>query len=94
MSDEKLVQVFKALGEPTRLNIVKMLIDEPHMACMDMTDELDINSNSTLSHHLKILVNCGLVSIRKEGTYRYYSANRELIEEHAPTIISSKQSIL
>lgn len=94
MSDEKLVQIYKALGEPTRLKIIKMLVDEPHKACMDMTDELEINSNSTLSHHLKILINCELVSIRKEGTYRYYSLNRELIEEYAPTIISGKQSVL
>ena len=82
-----LVKIYKALGEPTRLQIVKTLSSERHMACMDMSDELGINSNSTLSHHLKILIEAGLVSVRKEGTYRYYSLHRDILEKYAPTLI-------
>ena len=67
VNDEMLVKIYKALGEPTRLQIVKILASEPHMACMDMTDELEINSNSTLSHHLKILIDAGLVSVKKRA---------------------------
>ena len=82
-----LVKIYKALGEPTRLQIVKILSSERHMACMDMSDELEINSNSTLTHHLKILIDAGLVSVRKEGTYRYYSLHRDILEKYAPTLI-------
>ena len=84
------VKIYKALGEPTRLQIVKILDSESHMACMDMTDELEINSNSTLTHHLKILIDAGLVSVRKEGTYRYYSLNRDIIEKYAPILVQEK----
>ena len=84
------VKIYKALGEPTRLQIVKILDSKSHMACMDMIDELEINSNSTLTHHLKILIDAGLVSVRKEGTYRYYSVRRDLIEKYAPILVQEK----
>ena len=90
VNDEMVVKVYKALGEPTRLQIVKTLDSESHMACMDMTDELEINSNSTLTHHLKILIDAGLVSVRKEGTYRYYSLNHDIIEKYAPILVQEK----
>ena len=84
------LKIYKALGEPTRLQIVKILNSESHMACMDMTDELEINSNSTLTHHLKIWIDAGLISVRKEGTYRYYSLNRDIIEKYAPILVQEK----
>ena len=90
MNEEKLVKVYKALGEATRLQIIKVLSSGTHMACMEMTDELEINSNSTLSHHLKILIDAGLITVRKEGTYRYYSLNDDIIEQYAPALIQEK----
>lgn len=35
----------------------------------------------TLSHHMKVLMECGIVNCRKEGTWMYYSLNKELAEE-------------
>lgn len=87
MNDEKVVKIYKAIGEPTRLQILKILASETPMACMEMTDELEINSNSTLTHHLKILIEAGLVSVRKEGTFRYYSLNHDTLEKYAPILI-------
>lgn len=90
MNDEMEVKIYKALGEQTRLQIIKILSGEKHMACMDMTDKLKINSNSTLTHHLKILIDAGLISVRKEGTYRYYSVNYDILEKYAPILIQEK----
>ncbi|WP_307198172.1 ArsR/SmtB family transcription factor [Neobacillus niacini] len=87
MNDEMAVKVYKAIGEPTRLQLVKKLASEPQMACMEITDQLDIHSNSTLTYHLKILIDCGLLVVRKEGTYRYYSLQRDVLEKYAPTLI-------
>nr|WP_232284424.1 metalloregulator ArsR/SmtB family transcription factor [Bacillus timonensis] len=84
------VKIYKALGEPTRLQIIKILAAETHKPCMEMTEELEINSNSTLSHHLKILTDSGLVSVRKEGTYRYYNLNRDILQKYAPILIQEK----
>lgn len=90
MDEKNEVKIYKALGEPTRLKIIKVLSVESYMACMDMTNELEINSNSTLSHHLKILIDAGLITMRKEGTYRYYSVNFEIVEKYAPALLQKK----
>lgn len=88
VNDEIAVKVYKALGEPTRLQIVKSLANQKEMACMEMLDCLSITSKSTLTHHLKPLIECGLLIIRKEGTYRYYSLKREVLEEYAPAFLT------
>lgn len=87
MDDEMAVKVYKALGEPTRLRLVKALVSEPEMACAVMANKLDIQANSTLTHHLKLLIDCGLLTVRKEGTYRYYKIQREVLEKYAPALI-------
>ena len=87
MDDERLVKIYKALGEPTRLQIVNKLANAPEMACNEMIDELDIQSNSTLTHHLKLLIDCGLLVVKKEGKYRYYSLQRDVLVKYAPALI-------
>lgn len=87
MTDDFAVKIYKALGETTRLQIVKMLAKHPEMACLEMGNQLKITAGSTLTHHLKPLVDCGLLSVRKEGTYRYYSLQRQVLEKYAPTLL-------
>ncbi|KMY50120.1 ArsR/SmtB family transcription factor [Peribacillus loiseleuriae] len=93
MNDEVAVKVYKALGEPTRLRLVKALASEPEMACAVMANKLDIQANSTLTHHLKLLIDCGLLTVRREGTYRYYSIQRNILEIYAPTLIPDNNSL-
>ena len=57
------VLICKALGDPNRMEIVKML------------------TQPTLSHHMKILVDSGLVNDRKEGKWHYYSINTDIMKE-------------
>ncbi len=87
MNDELAVKVYKALGEPTRLKLVKTLVSAPQMACQDIAERLDIQANSTLTHHLKLLTDCGLLVAEKEGTYRYYSLQKDVLKKYAPTLI-------
>ena len=72
---EKLSRIFKSLGDTNRLIILKMLRDKELCACKILED-LNI-SQSTLSHHMKLLCDCGLVECRKEGKWSHYSLNRE-----------------
>lgn len=64
-------KVFKALCDVNRLQILEMLRSGEKCACK-LLDALDI-SQSTLSHHMKILCDSGLVSGRKEGKWTHYS---------------------
>ncbi len=70
--------VFKALGDATRLKIMEMLSCGELCAC-DILESFDI-TQPTLSYHMKILIECGLVKSRKEGSWIRYSNNVDLIE--------------
>ena len=69
------VGLFKALADANRLMIVDMLSCGELCACK-ILEKFNI-TQPTLSHHMKILCDCGLVSGRKEGKWTYYSINAE-----------------
>lgn len=73
------VSIFKALGDSTRLEIVRMLTDGERCACK-ILERFEI-TQPTLSHHMKILSECGLVKVRKEGKWSYYSLCCEVWKE-------------
>jgi len=65
--------LFKALADPARVAIVATLARAAHEVCVcDFTAGLDLNQ-STISHHLKILKDAGLVISERRGTWGYYS---------------------
>ena len=68
-------KVFKAFCDVNRLMVLEMLQTGEKCACM-LLDKLKI-SQPTLSHHMKILVESGIVSARKEGKWTYYSFSNE-----------------
>ena len=71
----KLTKQFKALGDLTRVNIVNYLSQGEKCACM-LLEDFDI-SQPTLSHHMKILCDSGLVIGQKRGKWMYYSLSDE-----------------
>lgn len=72
-------KVFKALGDPKRTMIVDMLSCGELCACM-ILEKFEM-SQSTLSHHMKLLCECGLVKGRNEGKWTYYSLDEETINK-------------
>ncbi len=70
--------IFKALSDETRLKIVDMLSCDELCACNIL--EAFAITQPTLSYHMKILTECGLVKARKEGTWTRYSLDMELVE--------------
>ncbi|MGO4106546.1 ArsR/SmtB family transcription factor [Paenibacillus sp. YAF4_2] len=81
------VKVYKALGEPTRIKIAMLLTEEMNLCCSDIGNKLESVAGSTLSHHLKQLTECGLLTLRKDGTYIYYSVNKEVARKYAPYLL-------
>lgn len=71
--------IFKALGDKTRLEIVEMLTDGEKCACR-LLERFEI-TQPTLSHHMKILCDCGLIIGRKEGKWTYYSISADVLNE-------------
>lgn len=72
------VSVFKALADETRLKIIQMLSSGELCAC-NILEEFNI-TQPTLSYHMKILTECGLVKGVKEGSWMKYTINNERLE--------------
>lgn len=66
---------FKALADENRLAILKSIQEKEKCACY-LLEELNI-SQSTLSHHMKLLCDSGLVNYRKDGKWMHYSISQE-----------------
>lgn len=71
--------IFKALGDPKRAMIVNMLSCGELCAC-NILEKFKM-SQSTLSHHMKLLRECGIVKGRTEGKWTYYTLDEETIEK-------------
>jgi ArsR family transcriptional regulator len=68
-------RIFKAFCDDNRLMILEMLQNGEKCACV-LLEKLEI-TQPTLSHHMKILVDSGIVSARKEGKWTHYSISCE-----------------
>ncbi|WP_373229915.1 ArsR/SmtB family transcription factor [Cohnella sp.] len=84
---QQAVKIYKALGEPTRLKIALLLTQERNLCCSDIGGKLESVAGSTLSHHLKQLTDCGLLNLRKDGTYIFYCVNQEIAQKYAPYLL-------
>ena len=68
---EELAARFKALADPTRVAIVNRLSSADEVCVCDLTDACGL-SQPTISHHLRILREAGLVDFSRRGTWAYY----------------------
>lgn len=76
---ERLASQFKALADPTRVGIVNRLAAASEVCVCDLTSVFDL-SQPTVSHHLRVLREAGLVDATKRGTWSYYRLVPDAIE--------------
>ena len=72
--------MFKALGDERRLQIMHQIAGKPGICSCKVLEAHDM-SQSTLSHHMKLLCDAGLVKCEKDGKWVHYSLNSEGIEK-------------
>ena len=72
-------QIFRAIGYPHRLQIL-LLLHERELSAGEILKALDV-VQSTLSHHMKCLVDSGTVTASRHGKWTYYSLNTEVLKE-------------
>jgi DNA-binding transcriptional ArsR family regulator len=83
----QLVDVLQALGDPVRLQIVRILDNaDGAIACHEIPIPV---SKSTGSHHLKVLREAGVVKAQVDGTRRYYTLRTEDLEARFPGLLES-----
>jgi DNA-binding transcriptional ArsR family regulator len=72
--------VFKALNDPIRRKILELLKKRGDMSAGAIADQFNITKPS-ISHHLDLLKQAGLVAVMRQGQYLYYSLNTTIIDE-------------
>jgi ArsR family transcriptional regulator len=77
---EQIAPLLKALADPVRLRLMSLVASHPGgEACVcDLTGLFDL-SQPTISHHLKVLHDCGLLDRDKRGVWVYYRARTEAL---------------
>ena len=78
---EELAGIFKALSDPTRLRLIKLLSDGQSLCVNALTHKAGV-TQSAVSQHLRILRQVGLVSGERRGTYIHYSLNQDLLKRY------------
>ena len=78
MQDEEFADVMRALGHPVRLSILRILAERAQndCCCTDVTECLPL-AQSTVSQHIKVLLDAGLVQRSPKGTRNCYSLNAD-----------------
>ncbi|MDP9356828.1 MAG: metalloregulator ArsR/SmtB family transcription factor [Chloroflexota bacterium] len=70
-----LVLLFKALGDDTRLEVFRLIAGQTAPICVcDIVDRFGV-SQPTISHHLKVLRDAGLVTVTRRGNWAFYAAD-------------------
>lgn len=78
---ERMAQVAKALGDPVRMQLVDVLRKHAGKVCVCELVPLFDLSQPTVSHHLKVLRDAGLVGSERQGLWAYYYVNPDALEE-------------
>ena len=76
-------ELFKALGDPARVRLVNLIATNDGAVCQcDLIEPVGL-SQPTVSHHMKKLVDAGLVEREQRGKWAYFSLNRDAVEKLA-----------
>jgi ArsR family transcriptional regulator len=78
----QLARSFKALGDPTRIRLLSLIAaaDGGEACICDLTDPVGL-SQPTVSHHMKLLVDAGLVTREQRGKWAYYAVVRPALDD-------------
>jgi ArsR family transcriptional regulator len=78
VSDRDMIRALKALADPTRFRIVQEIAAAGELSCGEVADRFNL-SQPTISHHIKVLFEAGVLVQRAEGKHHYTSVDRRLI---------------
>ena len=80
MSPKQIAKVAKALADDNRLQIYRSIATEQEINCGDICSA-QVVGHATVSHHLRILTEAGLIDSRRQGQFIYYRVIRKTLRE-------------
>jgi DNA-binding transcriptional ArsR family regulator len=81
-----LAMIMRTVGDPLRLDIVRLLADDRPRPCSEVSDAMGLPV-STCSYHLRLLREAGVTRTRAEGTQRFISLRRDDLEDRFPGLV-------
>lgn len=78
MNENRFIKILNALGDRTRFKILKIIVKKEEISCLEITKKVNM-SQPTISHHLKILTDSGIVRVRRSGKFGYFSINEKVL---------------
>ena len=85
MEREEIERISKALGDETRLMIYEAISSGEKLCCGELVSMRGVTP-ATVSHHLKVLSDAGLIECRREGQFVYSEANPKTLEEYTTAL--------
>jgi ArsR family transcriptional regulator len=85
MDTTEVAKISKALADPTRLQIYEEIATHPDIYCGEIIEKYEL-SPGTVSHHLKILLEAGLIDCRKDGQFVHNRALSETMREYTQAL--------
>lgn len=87
LTERQFELVAKALADPRRMAILETLgCGCGESSCQSLVDRFPV-SKGTISHHMKELIQAGIVTARKEGSYRFYEVQRDVLASYASELL-------
>lgn len=80
MDDKRIIRILKALAEPNRFRMLQEISAAGELTCGEVGDHFSL-SQPTVSHHLKILADAGLLDVRRDGQHAVLRVNRAVLDE-------------
>ncbi len=94
MSEKQWVRIARALADPTRLSLFRTIAEHGELSCGELAERFPI-AQSTVSHHLNVLMNAGLVEMRKQGQHHLFRVCAQPLEafcEQIQQLLAQAQS--
>lgn len=82
MDEARLIKALKVLADPKRLRMTRLIAAAGELSCGEVQSHFHL-SQPTISHHLKILADAGVLTAREAGQHRIISVNVKLVHEIA-----------
>lgn len=85
MNNRQYFRIAKALADPQRFKILEAIAGNEEISCGLITERFPV-AQATVSHHLKLLTDADIISVRREGQHGFFSCNNNVIEEYLDEI--------
>src|SRR4029453_10532923 len=86
----QLAPVFKALSDPVRLRLLSLIASTTEVCVCDLTEAFEV-TGATISHHLRVLRETGLVDCERRGTWVYYWIKAEALDQLGNLLVGAPQ---